>query len=166
LQVNAAQTAPGTPLHVVPLAAGGFEHVPVLGLHVPATWHWSEAVQTTGLLPTHTPLSQASVWVQALPSLQLVPFATAGFEHTPVLGLHVPAVWHWSEAVQTTGLLPTHTPLSQVSVWVQALPSLQLVPFAAAGFEHTPVLGLHVPAGWHWSEAVQTTGLLPTQVPA
>jgi hypothetical protein len=32
-----------------------------------------------------------------------------------------------------------------VSVCVQALPSLHDVPFAAAGFEHVPVAGLHVP---------------------
>jgi len=48
--------------------------------------------------------------------------------------------------VQTTGLLPVQTPLSQVSVFVQALSSLQLVPLALAGFEHTPVPVLQVPA--------------------
>ena len=36
-----------------------------------------------------------------------------------------------------------------VSVCVQASPSLHAVPFAAAGFEHAPVAGLHVPATWH-----------------
>jgi hypothetical protein len=36
-----------------------------------------------------------------------------------------------------------------VSVCVQALPSLQAVPLGAAGVEHFPVLGLHVPAAWH-----------------
>jgi hypothetical protein len=48
---------------------------------------------------------------------------------------------------------------------VQALPSLQLVPFVAAGFEHTPVLGLHVPATWQESLAVQVTGFEPVQTP-
>jgi len=48
---------------------------------------------------------------------------------------------------------------------VQALPSLQVVPFGAAGLEHWPVLELQVPATWHWSDAAQTTGLLPVQVP-
>ena len=46
----------------------------------------------------------------------------------------------------------------QVSVCVQALPSLQAVPFAAGGFEQRPVPVSHVPATWHWSDAVQTTG--------
>jgi len=51
--------------------------------------------------------------------------------------------------VQTTGLAPVQVPAWHVSVWVQALPSLQEVPLVAGGFEHTPVLGLHVPATWH-----------------
>ena len=34
-------------LHGVPFAATGFEQAPVLGLHVPATWHASAAAQVT-----------------------------------------------------------------------------------------------------------------------
>jgi hypothetical protein len=79
-------------------------------LHVPAAWHWSDAVHVTGLPPVHVPDWHVSVCVQRLPSLQLVPFATAGFEQVPVAGLHVPAAWHWSDAVHVTGLLPVHTP--------------------------------------------------------
>src|SRR5207244_3270308 len=137
----------------------------VVGEQVPAVWHWSEAVQATGLLPVHTPLWQVSVWVQALPSLQALPLAFAGFEHVPVVGAQVPAVWHWSEAVQATGLLPVHTPLWQLSVWVQALPSVQAVPLVLSGMEFGPVVGEQVPAVWHWSEAVQATGLLPVHTP-
>ena len=48
-----------------------------------------------------------------------------------------------------TGFDPVQVPAWQVSVWVQALPSLQLAPFAAAGFEQVPVAGLQVPAVWH-----------------
>jgi hypothetical protein len=51
-----------------------------------------------------------SVWVQALVSLQAVPSDWGGFEQRPVPGLHVPATWHWSLAVQTTGLPPVHVP--------------------------------------------------------
>jgi hypothetical protein len=65
--------------------------VPVDGLHTPATWHWSEAVHVTGLLPVHVPFSHWSVCVQRLPSLHVVPFAAAGLEQVPVLGLQVPA---------------------------------------------------------------------------
>jgi len=49
--------------------------------------------------------------VQALPSLQALPLIFTGFEHVPVVREQVPATWHWSEAVQTTGLPPVHTPL-------------------------------------------------------
>jgi hypothetical protein len=51
--------------------------------------------------------------------------------------------------VQITGFAPVHVPAWQVSVWVHASPSLQAVPFAAAGFEHWPVAGSQVPATWH-----------------
>ena len=44
--------------------------------------------------------------------------------------------------------------------------SLQAVPSGFGGLVQMPVAGLHVPAAWHWSEAVQTTGLAPTQRPA
>jgi hypothetical protein len=152
-------------LHVVPLPAVGFEHAPVVGLHVPAAWHWSLAVQVTGLEPAHTPDWHESACVHALPSLQEVPFGRAGLEQAPLDGSHVPATWHWSAAKQMTGLDPVQAPLSQLSVSVQALPSLQVVPFAAVGFEHAPVLGSHVPAVWHWSSAVQVTGLAPMQAP-
>jgi hypothetical protein len=42
---------------------------------------------------------------------------------------------------------------------VQEFPSLQVVPFAAFGFEHMPVAGLQTPAAWHWSDAVQVTAV-------
>ncbi len=99
-----------------------------------------------GVEPTHAPDWQVSVCVQRLPSLQAVPFAAAALEHAPVDGSHVPATWHWSDAVHATGLEPVHAPFWQVSDWVQALPSLQAVPLDTAGLEHAPVDGSHVPA--------------------
>src|SRR4029077_4295791 len=97
--------------------------------------------------------------VLPFPSLLGLPFAATGFEHVPLLGLHVPAVWHWSLAVHVTGFEPVHAPAWQLSVCVQAFPSLQGLPFAATGFEHVPLLGLHVPRVWHWSLAVHVTGV-------
>src|SRR5437870_6020965 len=126
-------------LHAVPLLAFGLEHWPVAVLQVPATWHWSEAVQTTGLLPVQVPLWQVSVGVQALPSLQAVPLLAFGLEHWPVPVSQVPATWHWSSALQTTGLAPVQVPLWQLSVCVQALPSLHAVPLLAFGLGHRPV---------------------------
>ena len=80
-------------LHVVPLAAGGLVHAPLLGSHVPAAWHWSLAVHVIGLEPVHVPLWHVSACVHALPSLHVVPFVAIGFEQ-PVAGLQVPAAWH------------------------------------------------------------------------
>jgi hypothetical protein len=49
-----------------------------------------------------------------------------------------------------TGLLPAHDPAWQVSVCVQALSSLQPVPFAfGVGSEQMPVPELHVPGSLH-----------------
>jgi len=90
-----------------------------------------------------------SVSVQALPSVQDVPFGALGFEHRPVLVLQVPATWHWSDAVQTTGFDPVHVPDWHVSVCVQAFPSLHGALFGLAGFEQTPVSGLQSPTSWH-----------------
>ena len=61
-------------------------------------------------------------------------------------GSQMPASWHWSEALQVTGFVPTQEPCWQVSVWVHASPSLHTVPFAFRGWPQTPVLGSQVPA--------------------
>jgi hypothetical protein len=87
--------------------------------------------------------------VHAFPSLHAVPLLAKGFEHTPLLVSHVPATWHWSLAAHVTGFEPAQAPFWQVSVCVQALPSLHAVPLADGGLEHAPVLALHVPAAWH-----------------
>jgi hypothetical protein len=186
-------------LQLVPLAASGLVHAPVVGSQTPATWQASSAVQTTvvpavqtpamhddpqpapqavpsglfglvqapvdglqtaswqasapvhatGLAPVQTPAWQVSVCVHRLPSLQAVPFAATGSEQAPVDGSQVPAVWHWSEAGQATGLPPVQTPAWQESVCVHRLPSLQAVPFATAGLVQAPVDGSQVPAVWH-----------------
>jgi hypothetical protein len=87
--------------------------------------------------------------VHALPSSHAVASVLAGFEQLPVPGSHTPAEWHWSEAVHTTGLAPTHVPAWHVSVCVHRFPSLHAVPFAFAGFEHAPVVELQTPSSWH-----------------
>ena len=81
---------------------------------MPATWHRSLAVQVTGWEPVQVPAVQAYAWKQVSEPVQLVPSATAGLEHEPEMGSHVPAAWHWSLAVHTTGLDPLHTPLVHV----------------------------------------------------
>src|SRR5439155_680281 len=146
-------------LQAVASGFAGFEHAPVAGSQVPASWHWSAGAQVTGFVPLSSPAWQVSVRVQALPSLQAVASGFAGFEHAPVAGSQAPASWHWSAGAQVTGFVPLHSPAWQVSVRVQALPSLQAVASGFAGFEHAPVAGSQVPASWHWSAAAQTTGV-------
>src|SRR5208283_714845 len=121
-------------LHPVPSGLLVLEQAPVVGSQVPATWHWPAAGQVTGLDPVQTPLMHASLRVQGLPSLQVVPSGAAGLEHVPLPGSHVPATWHWSLAVHAIGFEPVQVPLTQESLRVHALPSLQLVPSAAVGF--------------------------------
>jgi hypothetical protein len=75
--------------------------------------------------------------VHEFPSLHVLPSGSFGFEHTPLVGSQMPAEWHWSLAVQTTGLVPVQTPTRQASTWVQALPSLHWVPSLA--FDHVVV---------------------------
>jgi len=66
--------------------ATGFEHVPLLVSHVPATWHASDALQTTALLPTQTPFWHVSVCVQELPSLHAFP--VLGWQDPPLHAKH------------------------------------------------------------------------------
>jgi hypothetical protein len=73
---------------------GVFEQTPLLGSHVPASWHWLRGLQMTGFMPVHVPPWQLSVWVHALPSLQGVLFGFEGLEQTPVIVSQVPTSWH------------------------------------------------------------------------
>src|SRR5439155_1732652 len=132
----------------------------------PAVWHWLAAVHTTGFAPTQAPAWQVSLCVHALASLQLVPLGLAGLLQAPVAGSQVPAVWHWLAAVHTTGFALTQAPAGQVSVCVHALASLHGVPLSLAGLLQPPGAGSQLPAVWHWSAAVHTTRLAPTQAPA
>src|SRR5258705_364724 len=101
------------------------------------------------------------VWVRALVCLRAVPLGAAGFEQLPDAGSHVPATWHWSLALQMTGLLPVQTPAWQVSVWVQALASDQEGAVGAAGVDLGGGGGTHENATWNWPLALQPAGLLP-----
>src|SRR5205809_63002 len=94
------------PLHASPSSHWASElqqpSIGVLGLltQLPVPGSQLSSVQTLpssqfgGGPPTQLPFLQASSVVQASPSLQAVPLAFAGFEHVPVAGLQVPAVWH------------------------------------------------------------------------
>jgi hypothetical protein len=132
--------------HAVPSGDGDDVHAPVAGLHPFDASHGPTGGHTIGAPPVQPPAWQVSLWVQWSPSSQATPSGRAGFEHAPVVGLHVPAAWHWSDGPQTIGLAPVQAPPWHVSVCVQASPSLHAVPFGAVGFEHAPLVGLHAPA--------------------
>lgn len=91
------------------------------------------------------PFWHASPSVHGLASLHVTPFCLGGFEQMPVALLHTPTSWHWSAAVQLTCAAPTQAPAWQVSVAVQALPSLQLLFFGFSGLEQAPVSLSQVP---------------------
>ena len=90
--------------------------------------------------PVQAPAWQVSPVVQALASLQVVPFVLATGAGQPVAGTQAPTVWHWS-AVQTTGVPALQVPApSQVSAPLQALPSLHDVPAAADAWVQVPLV--------------------------
>ena len=125
---------------LVPSATGGFEQAPDAGSQVPAPWQESVAAQVLAVPGVQVPFVQTSPVVQALLSEQVTPFGEAGFEHVPLAGLQTPAIWHWSLGAHTVGVPPVQTPIRQASPEVQALPSLQVVPSGAEGFEQAPVV--------------------------
>src|SRR6266403_2150069 len=132
--------------HVVPLALGGFEQVPVAASQVPTSWHWSSAVHVVPAPLVHVPLRHVSPVVQGLPSSHDVPSAFAGFEQAPVAGLHVPASWHWSCALHVADVPDVQAPAWHVSPTVHRLPSSHAAPLVLAGFEQERVVGSQVPA--------------------
>ena len=95
--------------------------------------------------PTHCPLLQASCEVHTFPSLQ---GPRAGVCQHPVEGAQ-PSSVQTLASLQLVGGPAVQTPDWQVSVCVQALPSLQIAPLGFGGLEHTPVEVLQVPATWH-----------------
>src|SRR6266566_2670179 len=140
----------------------------VMPVHTPL-WQVSPVVQALpsshGVLsgsgvPAQTPFWQVSVPVQKLPSSHFVPV------NGVTVQLDVPLqvrVLHWSE-VQVI-VVPTHSPLlEQVSLKVQASPSLQLVPVSGVTVQLDVPLQVRV---LHWSEmqviAVPTQWSLPSQ---
>src|SRR5256712_10370088 len=90
---------------------------------VPAARPSLVAFPTPVRSPTQAPAWQVSLCVHALASLQLVPLGLAGLLQTPDAGLQAPAVWHWSAAVHTTGVAPTHMPASPAAGIPPAAPA-------------------------------------------
>jgi hypothetical protein len=75
--------------------------------------------------PLQTPFWQVLPWIQRFELVHAAPFAAAGLLHCPEVGSQVPAMWHWSEGLQTT---PAQRSI-QVPLW-QTSPDGQTVPQA------------------------------------
>jgi hypothetical protein len=135
-------------VHAVVFDAGVCEeHCPVAEAHVPGTWQTSVALQPTAGPAVHTPPRHVSGVVHALLSaLHAMPSVALGYEHVPVVGLHVPAVWHCAGAAHTIAWPGMQTPLWQVSFCVHALPSSHAAPLVGA---HVPVLLAHAEQPLH-----------------
>src|SRR2546422_7478831 len=149
VQTPALQASPSVlaspSLHGLPSGVTGFEQVALSGSQTPASWHWSWAVQTTGLTPVHVPPWQVSLCVQASPSLQLVPVSGVTVQLDVPLQVRV---LHWSE-VQVIAV-PTHRPLpSQVSLKEQASPSSHAAPVGWGALQLAPPSHAQV---LHWSQ--------------
>jgi hypothetical protein len=98
---HVAESVQGTLLvQLAPSFPVGFEHVPVAGLHIPATWHVSSGVHVFEVIAVQTPLWQEAVSVQRFVSVHAVLSDFGVRAQDLVLGLHAPRVWHWSAAAQ------------------------------------------------------------------
>jgi hypothetical protein len=74
--------------------------------------------------------------VQALPSSQAAPSALVGFEQFPVVGSHVPALWHWSLAAHVLAV-PAQIPAAHLSPDVHLFPSSHEAPLLLPDSLHT-----------------------------
>lgn len=85
----------------------------------------------------------------------------------PLRGLAQAPLWHVSPDGQTFPHVPQLLASDVVSRHVppQQTPVEQVEPSVFAGLEQTPVDASQVPASWHSSRAVQTTGA-PAQLPS
>src|SRR5437870_11408740 len=70
-------------LQAVPSGAGGLEHWPVARSHVPGTWHWSDAVHTTGVKTQRPVVASQAATVHLSGALHFVGFET----HEPAFAL-------------------------------------------------------------------------------
>ncbi len=115
-----------------PSGLAGLVHPPLAVMQLPATWHSSMGVQVTGSPERQMPFMQVSPVVHGSPLEQGAPSVDWTAWQVPVEGSQV-LVTSQAPGVQTTGLLPTHTPAMQRSVCVQASPSSQSVPSDLGG---------------------------------
>jgi hypothetical protein len=124
--------------------------------------HTLPSLQLGAVPAVHVPVWQVSAPLQALPSVHEVPLATLVFWQ-PVAGTHESLV-HALPSLQLGAVPAVHAPLWQVSTPLQALPSVQVVPFATTTFWQ-PEAGTQESVV-HGFESLQLGGVPAAQAPA
>ena len=163
----ALQTPPGHaqlgPLHCTPGLPGACWQVVEEPLQRSVVQGFPSSRQAAPAFPAGVVQAPLTHWsrVQGFASaVHSVPSGFAGFEQMPFAGLHVPALWHWSLAVQVRGGLLTQVPPEHVSV-VHALLSVQL-PELFAGCAHVTEEPLH----WSKVQGLPSSGHEAPGLPA
>jgi hypothetical protein len=141
-------------------------HKPEPVSQLPASWQAVGPLHWTGLLPAQVPAVQASVWVQALPSLHEVPFGAVGVVQVPVDSWQMPWVWQAAGAGQTMALPPQTPPVHRSAVVQRRLSSQGVPSGLAEPPTHRPEVGLQVPAVVQAPAPEHWTGAPGTQMPA
>jgi hypothetical protein len=104
--------------------------------------HGLPSSQFRGGVPVQVPFRQTPVPLHTSPSPQVAVLLVC---RHPAAGSHESSVQTlWS--LQSAAGPATQTPFVQMSVVVQASPSLHAVPFGLAGLEQTPLAGSQLPA--------------------
>jgi hypothetical protein len=116
----------------VPSATFVKPHVPVAGSQSGAVHGFASSGQSIALPPPHAPAVHVVLEVHALPSSQLVPFAT-GVEPQPVAESQLSAVQGLPSPGQKTVEPPPHAPAVHVLPSVHWSPSSQAVPLPPTG---------------------------------
>jgi hypothetical protein len=152
-------------VQLVPLDLLVTGQIPVAGTHAPTVVQSVAAGQITGgVVCAQDPLWHVDTPLQRLPSSQLVPSDLLVTGQIPVAGTQAPTVVQAVAAGHTTAVPAEQTPLWQVSMPLQRLPSSQLVPLDLLVTGQRPVAGSHVPTVVQAVGAGQTTAV-PEQTP-
>jgi len=154
----------------------GFEQAPVVGSHIPTSWHWSLALHVTGVPAWQAPLPlQVSSPLQRSPSLHGVPGATFACVHAPFApqvsvvhglwssqleGVHVPVFENPSSNVYAAFELPTSMSRARNAPFAQIPVASASVPFGTSTRARTAPLLASV-AAFGFDPSAPSVPLMP-----
>ena len=142
-----------------PSLAGCASQMPANSLQTPTLQKLSSEEQSRGTPPAHVPAAHSSPTVQKRPSLQ---GTVLNVVKHPVTGSQASLV-HRLPSLHTSGVPNAHSPLWQVSLPLQMLPSLHEVPLMSGTFAQ-PVAGSQVSVV-QGLESLQTGGAPSVHTP-